>query len=791
MRLLGVLAFSLCLCCAAARRADAQLYEQDPFDQITLDEANNNATLRVKPLDLPGRRLPAKPEPTDKLVLRLADRPEKQYEVLWGSITKVELFEDMLLAKANELLAAGQLDEAYGYLRFLEENYPGVANLAAASEAWLFRQAGVFYGKQQYRNALAVLRELHRRDPQHPKLESALGATTEKLVDEYAAAGDDPSIRALVRQLSGWYPGHPLVEKWQTRLKDQAAAELTAARAAVGAGDLRKASASLRRAAHFWPELEGARQLAQEVHAKYPRVVVGVCDAEAVGEGKRGQSPFAGTAQRVLRTNGDCPLFPGGARGDLLTDWAARRDDRLVCRMLAELADAGPQGGSYRCPVGEIKVEEGGRKISVQLHHDVRFSSPGATLSGYDVARRLLVMADPAAAAYRADWARLLDAVAVHGGDEVEIELRAGHVCPQAMLETPLFSYTAGYAPQDRRTPLAGPYVRAETAAAETVYLPNGRYFAAVATQPQEIVQRRFPAAAAAAAALRRGEIDLLDRLAPWQVKSLAADAEVVVQAYALPRVYCLIPNLRRPLTANRTFRRALVYGIDRPAILAELLWSDRRPGCAVLHGPFPQGDSPEDPLSYAADPELKPRPYDPRLAVALAEAGRREAAGASQVPPQSHALVLGFPKGEVARTACAAIRRQLAAIDVAVELQELDPGSAAAAEVDLLYVELALWEPVVDAPRVLGEEGLARGCSAAMSQALGQLAAATRWSDVVARLHRIDRVAHDEVAVVPLWQLTDSFAYRKGFEGIKAKTLSLYQDVEHWKPAFSYPTDK
>ncbi len=27
-------------------------------------------------------------------------------------------------------------------------------------------------------------------------------------------------------------------------------------------------------------------------------------------KGKRGQSPFAGTALRVLRTNGDCPLFP-------------------------------------------------------------------------------------------------------------------------------------------------------------------------------------------------------------------------------------------------------------------------------------------------------------------------------------------------------------------------------------------------------------------------------------------------------------------------------------------------
>jgi len=32
-------------------------------------------------------------------------------------------------------------------------------------------------------------------------------------------------------------------------------------------------------------------------------------------EGKRGQSPFAGTARRVLRTNGDCPLFPDEPAG--------------------------------------------------------------------------------------------------------------------------------------------------------------------------------------------------------------------------------------------------------------------------------------------------------------------------------------------------------------------------------------------------------------------------------------------------------------------------------------------
>jgi RNA 2',3'-cyclic 3'-phosphodiesterase len=37
------------------------------------------------------------------------------------------------------------------------------------------------------------------------------------------------------------------------------------------------------------------------------------------GGGKRGQSPFAGTARRVLRTNGDCPLFPADGIAELGT----------------------------------------------------------------------------------------------------------------------------------------------------------------------------------------------------------------------------------------------------------------------------------------------------------------------------------------------------------------------------------------------------------------------------------------------------------------------------------------
>ena len=51
----------------------------------------------------------------------------------------------------------------------------------------------------------------------------------------------------------------------------------------------------------------------------------------------------------------------------------------------------------------------------MRLKRDVRWPTGDAKLSGYDVSRRLLAMADPADAAYRPEWARLLGGVAVRG----------------------------------------------------------------------------------------------------------------------------------------------------------------------------------------------------------------------------------------------------------------------------------------------------------------------------------------------------------------------------------------
>ena len=117
----------------------------------------------------------------------------------------------------------------------------------------------------------------------------------------------------------------------------------------------------------------------------------------------------------------------------------------------------------------------------------------------------------------------------------------------------------------------------------------------------------------------------------------------------------------------------------------------------------------------------------------------------------------------------------------------------------DLVYVELAMWEPVVDARRLLGERGLLGRCDPYMTLALKRLeqpgeaeAKRVEWSRVADELKRIHRLAHDEVTVIPLWEITDHFAYRRDVEGVvedgASPVVSPYQYVEKWRIPFRYP---
>ena len=238
-----------------------------------------------------------------------------------------------------------------------------------------------------------------------------------------------------------------------------------------------------------------------------------------------------------------------------------------------------------------------------------------------------------------------------------------------------------------------------------------------------------------------------------------------------------------------------MVYGINRQKILTdELLKRQPLPGCEVVSGPFSKGAALSDPAGYAYDDEIAPRSYEPRLALTLSAVTLRDVAMAAVTdkdpPKELPALTLAHPADDVARIACKAIQRNLEAISLTVNLREIPLGQPTrmAEGDDLLYLELAIEEPLVQARRLFGDQGLIGSSSTYMSVVLRQIDTATGWNEARQALHDLHRLTYDEISVVPLWQMTEYFAHNESLSGVATQPASLYQGVEQWQVKVPLP---
>jgi ABC-type transport system substrate-binding protein len=261
------------------------------------------------------------------------------------------------------------------------------------------------------------------------------------------------------------------------------------------------------------------------------------------------------------------------------------------------------------------------------------------------------------------------------------------------------------------------------------------------------------------------------------------------VEPYALPTIHALVPVSDNPWLTSQTFRRALVYGINRQVILSsELLGNRTLPGCQVISGPFPPGIRDNDPLAYAYDERISARSWYPRLASILVTLARRElkeiAAKRDEEFTEDTKLVLGYPGNEVARVACQSIAQYLQPLGIEIELLELPQGMSVDPEgrADLLYLQVAMWEPVIDARRLLAPAGVTSIGNEYVGMALRRLDAAKNWREARERLHELHRIVHEQVSVVPLWQTVDYLAYSERLRGVGSAPVTLYQNVEQWQ---------
>ncbi len=611
--------------------AKQKLLDRSPFDEIILNKANGGATVEVLPLSLPQRPLTTIPK-SGTLKVRLLDRPTEDFAVAWSSVAQLRVFEQILLDEAQRLVAAGKFDEAYDYFDRLRTDYPNFPGLDDAICDYLQRNALALYQDKQSDRALAMLLTLYQRNPSYAGLTNAVPAVAGEIIQRYLREGKFGAARRVLDLWQKQFGGVAAKEAadWQHRFESAASREVADANRLLTQKQYIQARKALGRALSIWPSLDSATNTLAQLQREFPFVTVGVLEA--------------------------APHQPAWR----IDDWASLRAARLTERLLAQEDDFGTEGGVYGSPFGKWALDETGRNLTLKL------ASTDGGLTTDALSRFLLSMATHGNPNYRSDFASLLGSVSVERGNAVTLHLRRVHVRPEALLQVP----PPGAANR------AGAYSVAAYSPDQVVF--DARKSESRPTGPQAIVEQTMPSDEAALTALQTGEIDVLDRVPPWQVARLRELPDVHVASYKLPTVHVLIPNLKRPLLAQREFRRALCFGINRQWIVERvLLGGDTIDGFQAISGPFPAGASLNDPIRYGYNDQIAPRPFEPRLAAILATVAwanvQKDASKNKNKSEISNirALTLAYPNDPVARVACQSIQAQLVREDIPITLRE------------------------------------------------------------------------------------------------------------------------
>ncbi len=728
--------------------------DEAPFDVITLKKDAGNRSVKVSPIDFPGRKVPQSAKDTDRFRVTFTLFPDRIYEILWKDIEKVILFEELVLQRANVLLEQKRFSEAFEHLDFLMKNYPQTQGLLKLRRDFLFRSATEMAGQRRLPHALGVLEEFQRAfpdDKDKDKIRNAISNVSSQLVESYFIANDLATARAMIIRLERDYSKEkeplPVVVKWRGKFLELATGFRDIAIRERDAGDYSKARQAALRMLAIEPDIEGGKQFLNELILEYPMIRVGVFQ----------------TSDRPNTSS--------------LADWPSFRMGQLISTPLFEFRSTGPEGGQYRFRYGSFLHNDDRTELDLMIQNPGKDSVPDSL----EMSQAFLDRATVGNATYVPGWASIVDSVSVFGTEKVKLKLRRPHVLPQAFLQWQMNIKNSKQVSNSLyRLKSSEPGLK-RFEWAETN--PPADY------QPREIQEILYSDPQKAVVDLMRGDIEIIDRLFPADANRLRTVTSVGMDQYALPMVHMLIPKTKNLYMDDREFRRALLYAINREGILnGEILGNSSSNVSRVISGPFPFGATDADPIAYAYNKSVDNVAYDPRLAkvlLMLTKAKLKNLAEKRQeIFTPIPTIKLGVPDYESAKVAGEAIVQAWKLIEVPAELVVLKnmPGPNEESEADFIYVSAAVWEPATDAERLLGIGGPAQSNNQFIVHALGELSIARNWREVRQRCQDLHALVAAHLPILPLWQVGDTFAYRREVLGIAKKPTGLYQDVQKWR---------
>ena len=235
------------------------LMDREPFFQLTLTAANDNAVLEILPLD----QVPVDPKPADRLRLRLVRYPDQEYEVAWEHIAKLRTFHQLVFEEAQRLVQEKKYNAAFRNFDYLLKNTTATPGLKNAVLAYLLENATVLLAEKKTDHALAILEELSERDRDFRTAEvnEKLSLAADTLISQEVDRGDLAAARLVIERLDSRYGSGRIatLAAWRQRFIDQAMDLKRQAEQKMAAGGLREAEQLSRRLEAIWPELPGGR----------------------------------------------------------------------------------------------------------------------------------------------------------------------------------------------------------------------------------------------------------------------------------------------------------------------------------------------------------------------------------------------------------------------------------------------------------------------------------------------------------------------------------------------------
>ncbi len=736
------------------KRFETSILDDEPFDLMTLTAEWGNKEVRVFPIRVPNGVIPNAADPESELEVKLFVYPDRLYRIQRKDIAKIETYESLVHSEAKALLAAKQFAPAFEHLNMLMTNYPRTAGLDQLRQDFLLASALDMIRAGNLAHAMAVLEEFLRVFPDNQRaslVASKISELASQMIEKFFNDGELSMARLMAQRLERDYkqPPIPAVAIWKNKFQELAETIRIKALELRDAGNYPDARDAATRMLEVAPEIKGGQSLLQEVLLAYPMVRVGVFQ----------------TSNRLDAME--------------IADWPVRRVASLVSQSLFEFRNSGPEGGSYRFTLGSFVHSDDRTALELRIQDATRPGVPTA----YDLSQWMLRRSDVNNPDYRPAWAEIMKQASVNSPELLTVKLQRPHVLPHAFLQWPLGELG------NQSSESAGLYRRGEDRSGGRNSYRWALQNKPVEGQPIEIVEILYSDPKKAIADLVKGNIEIIDRLFPADAAILKNERSIHVESYALPMVHMLVPVSEHPYVSDRDFRRALLYAVNRQAILeGEILGGLRSADSRLVSGPFPIGEGENDPLSYAYNKDIPPIPYDPRLAQLLFILTKQKltamAVKAKMEVPEFTPIRLGVPDYESAKVAGQAFVQQWALIGVPAELIVLGPDQPKDSKkpLDLLYISAALWEPATDAERLLGKGGVAESNNIFVAQVLSNLRTARNWREIRQFCQDLHTLVNAHLPILPLWQVGESFAYRTILKDVPKRPVTLYQDIQKWR---------